>query len=224
MTTPFLFQVSAIVIATFLLLHVFHVTATSTDEEDTSMAYLRDENGERMLNGGTYYIVRRINRKDAGGLTVVPNTNTQLGQGSACPLYITQEKDANSNGIPVKIVSSHINSKYLPFGTTDFTFVGVNTECTEPLVWRLHTDSATGHNYVAAGTNQSNIPSAFFILIPFNYVESSLYEINFCDRSVCGRASFLGQNGLMGIDRAIDVAFLFRKAFNQSSSLFNSVI
>lgn len=219
MTSPIniVFQVSGIVIviATLLLLHVYQVNATTTDEEDGSMAYLRDENGERMLNGGIYYIIRRINRQDAGGLTVVPNPNTN----TACPLYITQEKDANSNGIPVKI-SSHINSKYLPFGTTDFTFVGVNTECNEPLVWRVHTDNATGHNYVAAGTNDWNRrPSAFFILMTFNYVEAFLYEINFCDRSVCGRASFVGENGVMGINRDIDVAFHFRKAFNQSSPL-----
>lgn len=220
----FLLKATTITSILILLLHVFLLSsALGQDDEYSSLVYLRDENGELMLNGGTYYLIRRINRKDAGGLTVVPNTNTQ---GSSCPLYITQEKDTNSNGIPVKI-SSHMSTKYLPYGTTEFTFVGLNTECNEPLVWRVHSDSATGHNYVAVGTpDWSRSASAFFILTPFNYVEAYQYEINFCDHgSVCGRANLQGENAYLSINNGLNVVFRFRKvANNNETPMLNTVI
>ncbi|CAO2839156.1 unnamed protein product [Amaranthus hypochondriacus] len=217
----FLLKATTITITTLLivLLQVFVLSsagaAAGQDDDFSNAVYLRDENGELMLNGGTYYLIRRINRQDAGGLTVVPDP-----QGSSCPLYITQEKDTNSNGIPVKI-SSHMSTKYLPYGTTEFTFVGVNTECNEPLVWRVRSDSATGHDYVAVGTpDWSRLPGAFYILTPFNYVEPFQYEINFCDhRSVCGRANFQGENGHLAINNELDVVFRFRKVSNNESPM-----
>ncbi|XP_021775595.1 trypsin inhibitor 2-like [Chenopodium quinoa] len=175
-----------------------------------SYAYITDEDGELVLNGGTYYIIPQ-RTANGGGLTVA-----QKQQTSACPLFIAQEKDGSSNGHPFKITSP-ISSKYLPFGPTEFYIVDDTTTCTKPLSWRFTRDNATGHIYVAAGTTQSLGPSPFGILSPFSDAQPDEYEIFYCDNVLCEGSGFY-ENGLLGLNND-HVRFRFRKAFTQTSQI-----
>ncbi|XP_021748487.1 trypsin inhibitor 1B-like [Chenopodium quinoa] len=196
----------AIAITALLLLQLFPLPTMAA-----SFAFITDEEGEPLLNGGTYYIIPQ-RTADGGGLTVA-----QKPQTSACPLFIAQEKDGSSNGHPFKLTSP-ISSKYLPFGPTEFYVIDDTTTCTKPLAWRLTTDNATGHIYVAAGTTESLGPSAFSITVPFNYVQPDEYQIFHCDNVLCKLAGIF-ENGLLGMNHDVKLAFRFRKAFTQTSQV-----
>ncbi|XP_021746671.1 trypsin inhibitor 1B-like [Chenopodium quinoa] len=204
--TPFLPPAIAITILLLLQLVPLPTLAVSMP----STAYIRDEDGEPLLNGGTYYIIPQ--RTNGGGLTVA-----QKAQTTPCPLFIAQEKDGSSNGHAFKITSP-ISSKYLPFGPTEFYLTKVTTTCTKPLAWRLITDNATGHIYVAAGTTQSLGPTAFSITGPFFYVQPFEYQIFYCDNVLCKLAG-LYENGLLGMNHDVNLAYRFRKAFTHTSQV-----
>uniref|UniRef100_A0A803NDC3 Uncharacterized protein n=1 Tax=Chenopodium quinoa TaxID=63459 RepID=A0A803NDC3_CHEQI len=195
----------AIAITALLLLQLFPPPTMAA-----WFAYITDEDGEPMLNGGTYYIIAT----NGGGLAVA-----QKPQTLACPLFIAQEKDGSSIGHPFKITSP-ISSKYLPFGPTEFYVVDDTTTCTKPLAWRLTTDNATGQIYVAAGTTESLGPSPFSITLPFSDVQPNEYEIFHCDNVICKLAGIF-ENGLLGMntDFNLKFTFRFRKALTQTSQI-----
>ncbi|KAL2903876.1 Endogenous alpha-amylase/subtilisin inhibitor [Bienertia sinuspersici] len=175
-----------------------------------------DADGEPMLNGGTYYILPQ----NGSGLTFVPPNTT-----SPCSLYITQESDPTSDGLPIKI-SSPINSKYLPFGSTIFTFPSdmITTPCIQQLEWRPTHDDATGLFYVVAGTTtQEAAPSAFNIIVPFNYGQPGSYQLNYCNDLACGALGIFQENRLLGITNDTRFTVRFKKAFFGTSGA-NSVV
>ncbi|CAO2832228.1 unnamed protein product [Amaranthus hypochondriacus] len=135
-----------LILAISLLLCLSSFTVTAQVVND-----IFDMTGKPVEVGVPYYILPVIQRR-GGGITTAPkNVNQQ------CPLYVAQDTNTASLGLPVKFypprwpVYSSRPTKNVTFSTDMNLFFGLGNNCGQSPVWTLKLDEITQRQYVTLG-------------------------------------------------------------------------
>ncbi|KAE9600178.1 hypothetical protein Lal_00046115 [Lupinus albus] len=141
-----------------------------------------DISGQKLETGVKYYIVPVI-RGRGGGLTLKTNGN------NTCPIYVVQEKNELSNGLPVTFTPYNAK-KGVILTSTDLnikSFVNPKTTaCVQSTVWRLLKE-LTGVWFLSTGGVEGK-PGIDTILNWFKIEKAAKdYIISFCPSQVCDK-------------------------------------
>ena len=179
--------------------------------------FLRDANGELLVNGGTYHIFPFINIW--GGMTLAKTGN------ETCPLTVSPAPNFSvfRNGLPWTI-SNPSKIKYIKSNTwvNIFSNEGKLPNCVpSPAFWTI-VEGEDGTQSVKVGWHEDTIKGHFYIQ-PFAI---GSYKIVFCptDGGSCGDLG-LSNGGLAITDHTL--GFVFRKVESLegfSKQLINNVL
>ncbi|XP_048502281.1 kunitz trypsin inhibitor 5-like [Beta vulgaris subsp. vulgaris] len=170
------------IVATFLLLILFLSPPTT----NAQVVDIFDMDGDVVVTGRNYYVLPVVQRR-GGGISTAPESAIQK-----CPLYVVQETNTASLGLPVTFYGTNRATQNVTFSTVMnivFASSAATKECGALLGWMVA--ETAGKRFVVPGGNAARGSSGkenWFTIERFFPRFHFDYKFKFCssDNTNCG--------------------------------------
>ena len=201
-----------------IFLFLFFSPLTTTSVSDNHQLVI-DIDGKPVQSNTNYYILP-VMRGNGGGLTLDSRNTTQL-----CPLYVSQQNQEVSNGLPLKFLPVNPKHKTISVSSDLNMVFDAASICVQSNVWSLiKDDQGSERRYVGAGGQVGN-PGIGTLSNWFRIDKAGSGEYDYkivycpgvCDvcRVACGDIGvFIEKDGrrLLGVNRDKPLLVMFKKA------------